>query len=96
MTNEHKRDVVASSLDAYTEEVIQLTKDGWIVVEGTYDVGHYGGYYTVSMTRDDVSVRAFKEYAEGVASAPKLTRAEILANARAAKAAKIDVNKITE
>lgn len=91
------RDVVEYSIETFVEEVVALTKDGWTVVEGSANSSPFGNAFTVSMQRNDKSVRALKEYVEGVAAAPKLTRAEILAKAREAKEAKakLDVNTIT-
>lgn len=91
------RDVVEYSLETFVAEVVALTKDGWVAVEGSANSNPFGNGFTVSMTRNDKTVRDFKEYVEAVASVPKLTREEILVKARAAKAAnaKIDVTAIT-
>lgn len=89
------RDVVEATVEAFTAEVVALVKDGWAVIEGSGDSSPFGAMFTVSMYRDDDTVRALKEYVEGVAAAPKLTRAESLAKAREAKAAKLDVTAIT-
>ncbi len=89
------RDVVEATLEVFTDEVVALTKDGWAVVKDSAYSSPYGAMFTVSMYRDDDTVRALKEYVDGVAAAPKLTRAESLAKAREAKAAKLDVQTIT-
>ena len=90
------KDVVASNLNAFVEELVSLTKDGWIVVDDSAEVGFYGSFYTVSLTRDDKSVQEFKDYVSSVASAPKLTRAEILQRAREAKRNKLDFGVISD
>lgn len=94
------RDVVASNMVAFVEELESLISDGWEVVEGTADAGHMGGFFTVSLYRDDKTVRNFKERVADIASAPKLSRAEILQKAREARAAnqaaKLEVNNIVQ
>jgi hypothetical protein len=93
------RDVVEHSVEALIAEVVALTLDGWAVSKTC--PGDVVGYqtFTVSMFRDSDTVDNFRQKSLGIAEKPKLTRAEILANARAAKAknkapAKLDIGTI--
>ena len=82
-------DVVEHSIESFTAEVVRLTKDGWEVSRSNPgDAVGFGQTYTVSMYRDKDTILAFKQLAGDVVEKPKLTRSEILANARAAKAGK--------
>lgn len=82
------RDVVQYHLQGLIAEVVALTLDGWAVDKDFPGeaVGHNG--YTVTMFRDANTVEALRVRGATIAEKPKETRAEILARARAARAAK--------
>ena len=89
------RDVVEHSVEAFVKEVVALTLDGWAVSPTCPgDSVGFGNTYTVSMFRDANTVEAFRQASVGIDEKPKLTRAEILEKARAAKAAKLDIGNI--
>ncbi len=96
-------DVVECSIEAFVEEVFSRMKDGWVPVKESGDCLPYVNTYTVSMYRNENTVKALKSLGEAVTLAPKATRAEILQKAREAKADKaaktdapaaLDVSKI--
>ena len=81
---DNTRDIVTHNLAAFVKELVDLTIDGWVVVKGSADMlGHSG--FTVSMRRDVDTVEAMRVKALAIEEKPKLTRAEIMANARAAQ-----------
>lgn len=93
-------DIVEHSVETFVAEVVARTKDGWAVSPTCPgDAVGFGSTYTVSMFRNEDTVQALKQLGESIEAKPKLTRAEILEKARAAKAANkatLDVNKIIE
>ena len=94
---DNARDVVTHNLAAFVQELVTLTLDGWVVVKGSVDtLGHSG--YTVSLRRDVDTVEALRVMALAIEEKPKLTRAEIMANARAAQKRnqKLDVTTIID
>lgn len=96
-TNDLKRDIVELSIESFVKEVVSLTKDGWAVCKSNPgDAIGFGNAYTVSMYRNEATIQAFKEVAEAVVLAPKMTRAESLQKARAAKGGKLDVTQINQ
>ncbi len=90
-----ERDIVEHSVEEFVKEVVAMTLDGWTVSPTCAgDVLQYNNTYTVSMFRSAETVEKFRSLSAGVGEKPKLTRAEILANARAAKRAKLDVSTV--
>lgn len=89
------RDVVEYTIEALVAEVAAMTLDGWAVSKtNPGDVIGYG-VYTVSMFRDSNTVEMLRQKAIGIAEKPKLTRAEILAKARAARGQpKLDIGTV--
>lgn len=85
-----RHDIVEHSLENYTRELSYKLLDGWALSKTSPAevVGLYGGTFTVSLFRDNSTVQRLKDRVEGVVQAPKLDRGTILANARAAKAAR--------
>ena len=91
----NNRDIVQHNIGAFVQELVTLTLDGWVVVKGSADMlGHSG--FTVSMRRDVDTVEALRVKALAIEEKPKLTRAEIMSNARAAQKRnqKLDVTTI--
>lgn len=70
--------IVNPNLQLFIEELIQHVKDGWEVT-AQMPPTLVGYWYEVHVERD-----------ESIVDEPKLSRAEILANARAAKKAKAE------
>lgn len=95
----HGVDVVERSIEALLSEVVRLTLEGYTI--SSTNKGDAVGWnsYTVSMYRDKASVQTFKKANDTVEGPPKLSRAEILTKARAAKGTKsvvLDMNNIIE
>lgn len=91
------RDVVEHTVEALVAEVAALTLDGWAVSKT--NPGDCIGYrvYTVTMFRDSNTVEALRQKSAGVDEKPKMTRAEILAKARAARGQpKLDLTTVPE
>ena len=86
MSEKLTKDVVHICIEAFVEEIVDLVKDGWAVDSNNRgDVIGYGQSFVLTMYRDNATMQAFKDAAEGVKAAPKLSRAEILVKARAAR-----------
>lgn len=85
-----KHDIVETRIEKYTSELRRLLLDGWEIDPACPGevIGPYGASYTVSMFRDASTVAKFQGKCANVAPKAKLSQAEHLANARAAKAAK--------
>lgn len=82
-------DVVEHTIQTFTAEVVARTLDGWAVSQtNPGDAVGFGQTYTVSMYRDESTVEAARKALAGMGEKPKKSRAEILADARAAKSAK--------
>jgi hypothetical protein len=90
LSNAQHYDIVETSLEAYTKELAARMLDGWAISKTNPGevIGLYGGTFTVSLYRDGDSVANLKERAGAAAEVAKPTRAEILAKAREARAAK--------
>ena len=94
--DEIRVDVVESVVATFVAEVVRLTQDGYKVCPSNSGdvVGAYGNVFTVTMVRNQESVDAFMALSKDVQEKPKLSRAEILEKARAARKPKIDVATI--
>lgn len=96
--NEMYYDVIEYSIEAFVAEIVSRVKDGWVVnPSNPGDSLPFVNTFIVSMVRNDSTVKALKNIGEAITEAPKPSRAEILQKAREAKAdkaAKLDVNKI--
>lgn len=91
------RDVSETNFVAFLAEIADLTLDGWAIDKSNPgDVSPFGLHYCATMYRDANTLEKLRQAAVGIDEKPKLTRAEILEQARAAKAAKakLDVNTI--
>lgn len=91
---ELRREVVEFSMEAFVNEIVVLTLDGWKPVGSTADVLPSGNSFMVTMIRNDDTVAKLKSAALNAQSTPKPTRAEILQKARDAKKAKLDVSTV--
>lgn len=78
-------DVVSSYGETFALEIQEKVLDGWCIVENTYQ-SQMGLIQSVTMKRDANTVEEFRLASSGIQEKPKLTRAEIMANARAARA----------
>lgn len=82
-------DVVEHTIEALVAEIAARTLDGWAVSPtNPGDSVGLGQTYTVSLYRNADTLAAARSKLEGMEVAPKKSRAEILADARAAKAQK--------
>lgn len=83
-------DIVDHNLSSYTAELAKRLMDGWAISKTNPGdvVGLYGGTYTVSLYRNADTVKALKDKAAAVQDIARPSRADILAKAREAKAAK--------
>jgi hypothetical protein len=75
--------VVAYTLDEFIEGIVEKVKQGWDIDRDKSPI-LYGFIYECGLVRDATQIQLDKDAAE----LAKPTRAEILAKARAAKAAK--------
>ena len=80
-----KKDVCNHSIELFLEEVITLSKDGWEIDLNARGEHLIFGGYVCSMYRNDVTVEAMRQRCGDIQEAPKMTRAEILEKARAAR-----------
>lgn len=95
MSDKIFRDITETNIVAFVAEVAAMTLDGWAIDRNQPgDCSPFGLHYTVSMYRDADTLEKLRQAAVGIEEKPKLTRAEILEKARAAKASKLDVNTI--
>jgi hypothetical protein len=75
-----------SNIHAYTYELFEHAQDGWDINDAIPpDMAFNGMMYLVGLKRNQETLSAFKRAAENVKEEPKLTRAEILEKARAAR-----------
>lgn len=83
-------DITESNIAVFAKELEARLFDGWAISKTNPGdvVGLYGGTYTISLYRNDETVARLRNRVAGMQEKPKLDRATILANARAAKAAK--------
>lgn len=89
------RDVVEFSIEAFVKEVIAMTLDGWAVcATNPGDAIGYGRCYTVSMYRDEDTLANLKTVSGNINEQPRLTRAEILQKARAARKPRFTTDEI--
>ncbi len=87
---EQGRDVVELSVEALLTEVVSLTLDGWALSKTSPgDMIGFGNSFYVSMYRNEDTVDALRKAGGACGDKPKMTRAETLQVARAAKAAKL-------
>lgn len=89
MTTDTKRlDIVEHSLSNFAKELEAKILDGWQISKTNPGavVGFHGGTFTISLFRNAETVQRLRTRVEGVQEAPKPTRGQILAKARAAKA----------
>lgn len=77
------RDVTSQSLELFLAEVVDLTLDGWKIHPSNKGDVFVGLAFSCTMYRDENTVEAFRQASVGIEAKPKLTRAEILAKARA-------------
>lgn len=101
MSEISRKDVVQHTIEEFTKEVFDLVRDGWVISPTNPGDAllSYGTTYTVSMYRDASTVDAFKKLMGGVSDRPKMTRAETLEVARAArkgKVASLDTSSVQE
>lgn len=89
-------DVTGTTLEALLVQVVALVKDGWELTEGHEpEAIMYGSGFVASMSRSNTSVLSLKDHVADI-QVRKPTREEILAKARAAKKAKLDVNTVQD
>jgi len=83
-------DIAASTLAEFAQELDSRLLDGWAISKTNPGevVGMWGGMFTVSLYRNESTITRLRNKVSGMQEKPKLTRAEILANARQAKAEK--------
>ncbi len=92
---EEGRDVLERTVEAFIAEVVAMTLDGWAVSKTSPgDAIGFGNAYAVSMYRNEDTVAALRKAGLACADKPKMTRAETLAVARAAKAAKMTTDVV--
>lgn len=85
MSNDNRR-VVSGNLEVVLAEVQELLLDGWQISDDERgELSVFGNSCQVTMVRNDETVQHFKERAEAILSRPKLTPAERMAKARAAR-----------
>jgi hypothetical protein len=83
MTTKQSKEVQAYSLHDFVQEVLDHVENGWKIASHSLPT-FYGRLYVVEMERDASDEQVAKDKAE----LEKPSRAEILADARAKKAAK--------
>jgi hypothetical protein len=83
-------DIVEHNLAIFAKELESKLFDGWAISKTSPGevVGLYGGTFTISLFRNEETVQRLRSRVGTMKESPKLDRATILANARAAKAAK--------
>jgi hypothetical protein len=88
-------DIVEHNLASFAKELESKLLDGWQISKTNPGdvVGFYGGTFTISLFRNYETVQRLRSRVEGVQEAPKLSRGESLARARAAKADKKSTGK---
>jgi hypothetical protein len=95
-------DITETNLAEFAKKLESHLLDGWAISKQNPGdvIGLYGGVYTISLYRNDETIKRIRTRVAGIQDAPKLDRATILANARAAKAAKattkVDITTIRE
>lgn len=98
---EHRIDVCEGNMPDFVAAVVQKTLDGYEVDPAMPgDTNYFGNVFSVSMFRNADTVERMRSTIANIAEKPKLSRAEILANAREAKKAKaaavLDVNTVQD
>lgn len=91
------RDVVESSIEAYTKAMVTLILDGWSISPiNPGDAVGFGSTYTVTLYRDASTIANLKRIGEELTVAPKMSQAESLAKARAVRKARsiLDVDTV--
>lgn len=85
-----KKTISDSNMVVFVQDLQEAILDGWQIEEGRHATTGFLSFplYSVDMERNDKTVEEFKAIAEKMTGKPKLTRNEILTNARAARAAK--------
>lgn len=81
-------DIVERNPETFVAELVARVMDGWAVSPTNPGDVLLSGTMTVSLYRDDDTVQAAKSKLSNVSEKPKMSRAETLAVAREAKAAK--------
>lgn len=83
-------DIVEHNIAEYSRQLAAKLLDGWQISKTNPGdvVGVYGGTYTISLFRNAETVQRLRTKVQGMQQEAKPDRATILANARAAKAAK--------
>lgn len=96
MSTTMHRDVVEHSVEAFVAEVVALTLDGWAVDPSNPGAAlGFASAFAVTMYRDEDTVEQLRLKGVNIAEKPKLTRAETLALARAAKKARATLDTDT-
>lgn len=83
-------DITETNIAVFAKELDNRLLDGWAISKSNPGdvVGLYGGTYTISLYRNDETIARLRNKVASMQEKPKQDRATILANARAAKAAK--------
>lgn len=93
-------DIIDTNLASFAKELDNRLLDGWAISKTNPGevVGVYGGTFTISLFRNETTLERLRNKVGSMEEKPKLSRGEILAKAREAKAnkGKIDISTIKQ